>query len=75
MQPLQICIGPTISIGQEGWCLLYAGFFLILCKTATIFCLFFATKKAKSCYVYNDDFMQMFSAKQVVLIFKKKIVT
>ena len=28
MQPLQICIGPTIRIGQESWCLLYAGFFL-----------------------------------------------
>ena len=27
MQPLQICIGPTIRIGQEIWCLLYAGFF------------------------------------------------
>ena len=28
MQPLQICIGPTIRIGRESWCLLYAGFFL-----------------------------------------------
>ena len=27
MQPLQICIGPTIRIGQESWCLSYAGFF------------------------------------------------
>ena len=27
MQPLQICIGPTVRIGQESWCLLYAGFF------------------------------------------------
>ena len=25
-QPLQIWIGPTISIGQESWCLPYAGF-------------------------------------------------
>ena len=30
MQPLQICIGPTIRIGRESWCLPYAGFFLIL---------------------------------------------
>ena len=28
MQPLQICIGPTIRIGQESWCLPYAGFLL-----------------------------------------------
>ena len=28
MQPLQICIGPTIRIGRESWCLPYAGFFL-----------------------------------------------
>ena len=27
-QPLQICIGPTIRIGLESWCLSYAGFFL-----------------------------------------------
>ena len=27
MQPLQICIGPIIRIGQESWCLPYAGFF------------------------------------------------
>ena len=26
MQPLKICIGPTIRIGWEGWCLPYAGF-------------------------------------------------
>ena len=26
MQPLQICIGPTIRIWQENWCLPYAGF-------------------------------------------------
>ena len=25
-QPLQICIGPTILIGRESWCLPYAGF-------------------------------------------------
>ena len=25
--PLQICIGPTIRIGRESWCLPYAGFF------------------------------------------------
>ena len=28
MQPLQICIGPTIRIGRESWCLPYAGFLL-----------------------------------------------
>ena len=27
MQPLQICIGPTIRIGRESWYLPYAGFF------------------------------------------------
>ena len=27
MQLLQNCIGPTIRIGQESWCLPYAGFF------------------------------------------------
>ena len=27
MQPLQNCISPTILIGQESWCLPYAGFF------------------------------------------------
>ena len=27
MQPLQVCIGPIIRIGQESWCLPYAGFF------------------------------------------------
>ena len=26
MQPLHICIGPTIHIGRESWCLPYAGF-------------------------------------------------
>ena len=26
MQPLQNCIGPTIRIGRESWCLPYAGF-------------------------------------------------
>ena len=26
MQPLQICIGPSIRIGRESWCLPYAGF-------------------------------------------------
>ena len=25
---LQICIGPTIRIGRESWCLPYAGFFV-----------------------------------------------
>ena len=28
MQPLQICISPTIRIGRESWCLPYAGFLL-----------------------------------------------
>ena len=27
MYPLKICIDPTIRIGRESWCLLYAGFF------------------------------------------------
>ena len=27
-RPLKICIGPTIRIGRESWCLPYAGFFL-----------------------------------------------
>ena len=27
MQLLQNCIGPTIRISQESWCLSYAGFF------------------------------------------------
>ena len=27
-QPLQICIGSTIRIGQVSWCLPYAGFFM-----------------------------------------------
>ena len=27
MQPPQICIGPTIRIGRQSWCLPYAGFF------------------------------------------------
>ena len=30
-QPLQICIGPTIRIGRESWCLPYAGFLLLNC--------------------------------------------
>ena len=29
MQPLQICIGPSIRIGRESWCLPYAGFLLL----------------------------------------------
>ena len=29
MQPLQICIGPTIRIGRESWCLPYAEFLII----------------------------------------------
>ena len=29
-QPLQICIGPAIRIGQESWCLPYVGFFRVL---------------------------------------------
>ena len=29
MQPLQICIGPTIHIGRESWCFPYAGFFIV----------------------------------------------
>ena len=36
MQPLQICIGPTIRIGQESWCLPYAGFFSFYRKNYTL---------------------------------------
>ena len=32
MQPLQICIGPTIRIGRESWGLPYAGFFCLTIK-------------------------------------------
>ena len=32
MQPLQICIGPSIRIGRESWCLPYAGFFQVKLK-------------------------------------------
>ena len=28
-QPLQNCIGPTIRIGRESWCLPYAGVFFL----------------------------------------------
>ena len=28
-QPLHICIGPTIRIGRESWCLPYAGFLMV----------------------------------------------
>ena len=28
-RPLNICIGPTLCIGRESWCLLYAGFFIV----------------------------------------------
>ena len=28
-QPIKICIGPTIHIGQESWCLPYAGFYVM----------------------------------------------
>ena len=42
MQPLQICIGTTIRIGRESWCLPYAGFFfdkvikLVNCRSVII---------------------------------------
>ena len=32
MQPLQICIGPSIRIGRESWCLPYVGFFFYVCQ-------------------------------------------
>ena len=35
MQPLQICIGPTIRIGRESRCLPYAGFFCIVFTICT----------------------------------------
>ena len=37
MQRLQICIGPTIRIGRESWCLPYAGFFIITLFTLNKF--------------------------------------
>ena len=36
MQPLQICIGPTIRIGRESWCLPYAGFFFVESETIVL---------------------------------------
>ena len=36
MQPLQICICPTIRIGREGWCLPYAGFFFYILQMMPI---------------------------------------
>ena len=37
MQPLQICIGPSIRIDQESWCLPYAGFLLLTLKKKYIY--------------------------------------
>ena len=36
-QPLQICIGPTIRISRESWCLPYAGFFKLIIGQ-TVYC-------------------------------------
>ena len=37
MQPLQNCIGPTIRIGREIFCLPYAGFFTAVFTQIKIF--------------------------------------
>ena len=37
MQPLQICIVPTICIGRESWCLPYAGFYFIVLVLVLLF--------------------------------------
>ena len=34
-QLVQNCIGPTIRIGGESWCLPYAGFFTLNCTNTT----------------------------------------
>ena len=44
MQLLQNCIGPTIRIGQESWCLLYAGFFVVTLKETMYECEATSTK-------------------------------
>ena len=46
MQLLQNCIGPTIRIAQESWCLTYAGFFKLL--------LFSNLEVCKPCLLYFD---------------------
>ena len=38
LQPLQICIGPTLLIGRGSWCLPCGGFFLFKKKTKNGFC-------------------------------------
>ena len=36
MQPLQNCIGPTIRIGRESWCLPYAEFLFLLLRVSWV---------------------------------------
>ena len=36
MQPIKICIGPSIRIGRESWCLPYAGFFVVGLATSAV---------------------------------------
>ena len=50
MQPLQICIGPTIRIGRESWCLPYAGFLESFMKHALTALFLNLVKKYKSVY-------------------------
>ena len=53
MQPLQICIGPTIRIGRESWCLLYAGFLQKVLVFHLIGLLFHLLKGWKYVMVFN----------------------
>ena len=41
MHTLQICIGPTIRIGRESWCLPYAGFLYSLLRLGLVVRLLF----------------------------------
>ena len=55
MQPLQICIVPIIRIGQESWCLPYAGFLLklrFLCNNLlkNFFCFLFILCDLIKCF-------------------------
>ena len=90
MQPLQICIGPTIRIGQEGWCLPYVGFFKyqfalfnhnILMKTNRITC-FFLAKSLGNFFLLGGQFwfsvgfldLYFLGVSRVILTSKHKLV-
>ena len=45
MRPLQFCIGPTIRIGRESWCLPYAGFFCLFLYSVSLQCYIFKEEK------------------------------